>query len=244
MRARGGRPPRPRAAPRPRPGRAACACIFIQRVHAVWRIAVARARGGVAVRPRSASLAPDPALSAGAVRCQRSLAAQHARRGRALGTMLSIGARDFEASSTRVDLSGCDLGVGSPAVMRELADALPRMPGLATLDLSHNVLCDGTELSELAGLLPVLAACDSLTSLNLGECGLDASAAVLLADIVVSHERSSAVAAERLCSLSVSGNPRIRDHGMVPLLRSLQHRRVVSLDVSDCGLGPPRCGRA
>ena len=149
--------------------------------------------------------------------------------------MLTIGAREFEATSTRVDLAGCGLGVGNPAAMRELAAALPRMPRLDSLDLSRNALCeaDGAELSEFAGLLSVLVVCDSLTALNLAECGLGTDAAGLLA-----------ASRSRLRSLAVPGNPRIRDQGMMPLLGSLCHRQVVSLDLSDCGLGPPRCGRA
>lgn len=149
--------------------------------------------------------------------------------------MLTIGAREFEATSTRVDLAGCDLGVGCPAAMRELAGALPRMPHLNSLDLSRNALCeaDGAELSEFAGLVSVLAVCDSLTSLNLAECGLGTDAAALLA-----------TSQSRLRSLAVSGNPRIRDQGMVPLLGSMCGRQVVSLDLSNCGLGPPRYGRA
>jgi hypothetical protein len=158
---------------------------------------------------------------------------------------VSIGARDFETSCTRLDLADCGLGVGNPAAMRELAAALLAIPHLQELDLSRNALCAVAELGEFAGVLPVLAACDSLMSLNLTDCGLGTDAATLLADSVV--RRGGGVAAagwSRLCSVSVSGNPEIRDQGMVPLLESLGGRQLDSLDLADCGLGPPRYGRA
>ncbi len=158
---------------------------------------------------------------------------------------VTIAARDFEATSIRLDLADCGLGVDSPAAMRELATALPTMPHLNELDLSRNALCEDAELGEFAGLLPVLAACDSLMSLNLAGCGLGTDAASLLADSVVRHRDGLAAASwPTLRSLSVSGNPKIRDQGMVPLLGSLSGRQLDSLDLSECGLGPPRYGRS
>jgi hypothetical protein len=168
----------------------------------------------------------------------------------AAGTMVTIGGIEFAAASAALDLSGSSLGPGSPALLGELGAALPRLPHLAELDLSNNPIVTGgdgeDDVGGLVRLLPLLEACRSLTSVSLAECGLGAAAAAVLAERAAAGggpgRDDDAAPGLLLRSLTLSGNRGIKDQGMVPLLGALAHRQLTSLDLSACGLGPPRCG--
>ena len=150
---------------------------------------------------------------------------------------VTIAALEFAASSTALELRGCNALAGN--ALDELAAALPQLPLLVSLDLARQQQQQQQEEEEeepaaggLARLVPAMGACATLVALSLADCGLADAGARVLADWL-----GDGAATPALVALTLSGNRRIKDQGAAPLLEAMRGRGLTDLELSACGLG-------